>query len=77
MLAAERGRSAFGISDALHQHVDAVGAPEQFAVEHHGGHTEHAQRFGFIDDAIVLGTCVAVHVGFEIGSRTTKRGDDG
>src|SRR6202008_1319049 len=43
--AAERGRDAFGILDALHQHVDAIGAPEQFVVEHHGGHAEHAEIF--------------------------------
>ena len=60
MPAAERGGDAVGIFDALHQHVDAIRSPEQFAVEHHGGHAEHAECFGIIDDAIVLGVRSAV-----------------
>ena len=60
MPAAERDRGAFRVFDSLPQHVDAVGAPEQFAVEHHGGHAEHAEIFGLLDDAIVPGADAAI-----------------
>src|SRR5262245_3901369 len=67
--AAERGGDAFGIPDALHQHVDAIGAPEQLIVEHHGGYAEHAEIFGLVDDAVVFGARVAIDVVFEIRGR--------
>ena len=63
--AAERGRDGGGVLDAFDQHVDAVAAPEQFAVEHHGRHTEHAEFFRFLDDAVDLGASGAMDVGFE------------
>ena len=44
----------FRILDALDQHVDAVAAPEQFAVEDHGRNAEYAERFGFIDDEVMF-----------------------
>ena len=76
MTAAERGGDAVGIFDALHQHVDAIRSPEQFAVKHHGGHTEHAECFGVIDDAIVLGAGSAVYIALEFGGRTAERSND-
>ena len=56
MAAAQRRRDRFRIPDAIDQHVDAIAAPEQFAVEDHGRHAEHTERFRFIDDAVVLRT---------------------
>src|SRR6185295_3667870 len=55
------------VLDPLDQHVDAVGAPEQLIIEYHGRHAEHAEHFGFINDAIVLGARIAVHIGFVVG----------
>ena len=66
MPASQSSRDALRIADAFDQHVDAVAAPEQFAVEHHGGYAEHAERFGLIDDAVVFGPRRAVDIGLEI-----------
>src|SRR4029453_2295917 len=65
MTAAQRRRDRFRIPDALDQHVDAIATPEQFAVEDHGWHAEHTERFRFIDDAVVRGSRRAVAVGLE------------
>ena len=54
MPASERGGGAFGVLNALDQHVDAVTTPEQFAVEHHGGYVEHAEFFRFIDEGLTV-----------------------
>ncbi|HEY0849050.1 MAG TPA: hypothetical protein VGD96_04005 [Bradyrhizobium sp.] len=68
MRAAEHGCDAPGISDALDQYVDAVGASEQLAVEHVAG--RNVERFGFVDDAIVLGARIVLHMALEIPGRT-------
>ena len=54
MTASQRCRDTAGALDALDQHVDTVATPEQFAVEHHGGHAEHAERLRLADDPIVF-----------------------
>jgi hypothetical protein len=64
--ASQRGRDGFGLFDTFDQHVDAVAAPEQFAVEHHGGHAEHAEGLRLINDAVMLSARRTVDVGFEI-----------
>ena len=70
--AAERGRDGGGVLDAFDQHVDAVAAPEQFAVEYHGRHAEHAERFRFIDDAVVLLSRGARDISLEIARRSRQ-----
>ena len=75
MAAAQRLRDRLRIADALDQHVDAIAAPEQFAVEDHGRHAEHTERFRFIDDAVVLGPRRAVDVGLELLGRAADRCD--
>src|SRR5262245_31980813 len=52
--AAQCRRDRFWIPDALDEHVDAIATPEQFAVEDHGRHAEHAERFRLVDDAVVF-----------------------
>ena len=76
MTAAERGRNSFRVPDALDQHVDAVAAPEQFAVEHHGGHAEDAERFRLQDDAVVFFTRRTLHIGLESGGRSAELSND-
>src|SRR4051794_23293980 len=73
----ERDLRALGVADALDQHRNAVAAPEQFAVEHHGRHAEHAEAFRLVDDAIVLDACRPLGVGLEFGCRAAELGDDG
>src|SRR6516162_9356080 len=73
--AAERSRNPLRVSDALDQHVDAVAAPEQFAIEHHGGYAEHAERLGFVDDAVVFRACGTTDIGFELPRRSAERGN--
>src|SRR6476660_3318524 len=73
--ASQCGRGAVRIFDTLDQHVDAVAAPEQFAVEHHGGHAEHAKRLRFVNDAIVLGPRRSLDIGLKILCRAADRGD--
>src|SRR3954452_16023867 len=73
----ERDLRALGIADALDQHRNAIAAPEQFAVEHHGRHAEHAEGFRLVDDAIVLGACRSLGIGLEVGCRAAELGDDG
>src|SRR5258707_12683509 len=75
MPASQRDRNRLGLLDAFDQQVDAVAAPEQLAIEHHGGYAEHAEGFRFIDDAVMLGACRAVDVGFEIRRRASDRSD--
>ena len=75
MAAAQRRRDRFRIPDALNQHVDAIAAPEQFAVEDHGRHAEHTERLRFIDDAVVLGPRRALDVGLERLGRAADRRD--
>src|SRR6185436_2360107 len=70
-----RRRDRARVSDAFDQHVDAIAAPEQFAVEDHGWDAEHTQRFGFIDDTVVLGPRRAVDVGLERLGRAADRCD--
>src|SRR5256885_5196488 len=71
--ASQRGRDTVGALDALDQHADTVAAPEQFAVEHHGGDAEHAERLRLVDNAIVLGPCRPVDVGLKILCRAADR----
>src|SRR6266581_4524430 len=73
--ASQRRCDRLRVLDALDQHVDAVAAPEQFAIEHHGGYTEHAEVFGFVNDAVMLRACRAVDVSFEILCGATDGGD--
>src|SRR3954469_22940969 len=76
MAAAESCLDRPGLLDAFDQHVDAVAAPKQLAVEHHGRHAEHAEHFGLVDDAVMLGACGAMDVGFELAGRATAGRDD-
>jgi hypothetical protein len=62
---AERDLLGFRGADALDQERDAVAAPEQFAVEHHGRHAEDAERLGFRDDAVMLLARAFLNIGFE------------
>src|SRR5262249_36065483 len=71
--AAERSRDAVRILNSLDQHVDAIAAPEQFTVEHHGGNAENPERFRFLDDAVVLGARRSVDIGLESLRRTADR----
>src|SRR5450631_4805842 len=73
--APQRGRDGLGLFDAFDQHVDAVAAPEQFAVEHHGGYPEHAEGFRLVDDAVVFLARRTADVGFEILWRTADVSD--
>src|SRR6478672_11198484 len=73
--APQGGRDGAGVLDAFDQHIDAVAAPEQFAVEHHGRHAEHAERFGFIDDAVVLFSCGSCDKSLEVARGAAKGGD--
>jgi hypothetical protein len=45
------------VFDVFDQQLDAIAAPEQLAIEHHGGYAEHAERFGFVDNPVVLFAC--------------------
>src|SRR5262249_49726733 len=64
---------AVRILNSLDQHVDAIAAPEQFTVEHHGGNAENPERFRFLDDAVVLGARRSVDIGLESLRRTADR----
>src|SRR6202012_4844399 len=75
MAAAQRGRRAFRVLDALDQHVDAIAAPEQFAIEDHGGDAEHAERLRLVDNAVVLRARRSLGIGLEIPGRPADRGD--
>src|SRR3954453_12883332 len=73
----ERDLRALGVADALDQHRNAIAAPEQFAVEHHGRHAEHAEGFRLVDDAIVLDACRSLGIGLKFGCRAAELGDYG
>ena len=75
MTAAQRRCDRIRFPDALDQHVDAIAAPEQFAVEDHGRHAEDTEDFGFIDDVVVLGPRHAVDVSLERLGRAADRRD--
>src|ERR1700682_1057720 len=73
--ATQRRHDGFRIFDALDQHVDAVAAPKKFAVEHHGGHAEYAERLRLVDKRAMLRPRRAVNKGLEPPGRTADRGD--
>src|SRR6267378_5561969 len=75
MPASQRRRDRLWLLDALDQHVDAVAAPEQFAVKHHGGHAEHAEGFRLVDNEVVFLARRTIEVGFEILWRTADISD--
>src|ERR1700744_4133759 len=75
MPAGARGTYACRIPDALDQHVDAVAAPEQLAVEDHGRHAEHAERLGLSDDLVMLRARGTGDISFEIRRRAAERHD--
>src|SRR6202012_1656320 len=75
MPAAEGRDRAIGILDALDQEIDAIAAPNQFAVEYHGRHAEPAERLRLVDDAIMLGAAGPLGIGFEIPGGTAGRCD--
>lgn len=39
-------------------------------LKHHNGQIEHAECFGFVDDAIVLGARIVLHMALEIPGQT-------
>src|SRR5882672_11213744 len=75
MPASERSGDRLRILDAFDQQVDAVTAPEQLAIEHHGGHAEHAERLGLVDDTIMFRACRPVDVSLKILCRSADVGD--
>ncbi len=66
MPASQRLGDRFGVLDALYQQINAVTAPEQFVVEHHGGHAEHTKRLGLVDDLVMLRACRAMDLSFKL-----------